>query len=257
MTYKSAKIATAVLAAVVAFPFAYLLVLSLATSWRFPEIFPRHLSFTNWQGLFAGQKNLLRSFALSIGVSTAVAFSVTAAGFITSKHIAYHRHRGHLLLLAYFPFILSPVIYAAFIYFYFVTFGLTGNAGGVILGQILIAYPFSVILFSGYWNAPLKALEDLVATLGGNALQTYLKVLVPMAKGMLLVCFFQTFLISWFEYGLTSLIGVGKIQTLTLKAFQYLNEANVYYAAVSGCLLLAPPTFLLWINKRFIFTKLL
>jgi putative spermidine/putrescine transport system permease protein len=256
MTSKVKQILAAILAISFLFPLAYLFVLSLASQWQFPEILPRHLSFANWLGMFSTQKELLRSFILSLTVAVTVAFSVTALGFVTCRFIAYHRHRRYLLLLAYFPFILSPVIYAAFIYFYFVKFGLTGNLGGVILGQLIVAYPFSVILFGGYWNERLKALEDLVATLGGNARQTFLRVLVPISKGMLLVCFFQTFLISWFEYGLTSLIGVGKIQTLTIKVYQYLSEANIYYAALSSCFLMLPPALLLWVNKKFVFTKL-
>ena len=98
-------------------------------------------------------------------------------------------------------------------------------------------------------------MEQLVATLGGNTWQTYTRVLLPMAKGALLVCFFQTFLISWFEYGLTRLIGVGKVQTLTLKVFQYVNEANIFYAALASILLAMPPILLLWINKKFVFVK--
>ncbi|MEO1805346.1 MAG: ABC transporter permease, partial [Bacteroidota bacterium] len=59
--------------------------------------------------------------------------------------------------------------------------------------------------------------------------------------------------ISWFEYGLTTLIGVGKIQTLTLKVYQYVNEANIYFAALASCLLFLPPLILIWVNKRFVF----
>lgn len=101
----------------------------------------------------------------------------------------------------------------------------------------------------------MRSMEQLVATLGGNTWQTYIKVLLPVAKGALLVCFFQTFLISWFEYGLTTIIGVGKVQTLTVKVFQYISEANIFYAALASCLLVAPPIVLLWINKRFVFVK--
>ncbi len=98
-------------------------------------------------------------------------------------------------------------------------------------------------------------MEQLVQTLGGNRWQSYRRVLLPMAQGLLLVCFFQTFLISWFEYGLTTLIGVGKVQTLTLKVFQYINEANFYNAALSSSLLVLPPIILLYFNKKYLFKK--
>jgi putative spermidine/putrescine transport system permease protein len=157
--------------------------------------------------------------------------------------------------LSYFPFVLSPVIYAAVLYNYFIRLGLSGNILGVILGQLLIAYPYAVILFNGFWNNRMQDIEKLVQTLGGNRWQTYKRVLLPMAQGFLLVCFFQTFLISWFEYGLTTIIGVGKVQTLTLKVFQYINAANFYNAALCSSLLVIPPIILLYINKRYLFQR--
>ena len=98
--------------------------------------------------------------------------------------------------------------------------------------------------------------EQLISTLGGNTWQAYTRVLFPMAKGAIMTCFFQIFLISWFEYGLTALVGVGKVQTLTLKVFQYVNEANIFFAALASCLLVFPPLLLLWLNKRFVFSRM-
>lgn len=237
------------------FPVAYLLVLSLADSWIFPQLLPEALTVKRWGALFGGTNNLLGSLLLSLIIAFTVATISTICGFFTSKHLAYHRNRSLWMRLSYFPFVLSPVIYAAVLYYYFIRFGLSGNILGVILGQLLIAYPYSVILFSGFWSKRMQLIEKLVQTLGGNRWQTYRRVLLPMAQGLLLVCFFQTFLISWFEYGLTTIIGVGKVQTLTLKVFQYINEANFYNAGLSSSLLVLPPIILLYFNKRYLFQK--
>ena len=101
----------------------------------------------------------------------------------------------------------------------------------------------------------MQELEALSYTLGGSRWQTFRKVLLPLSKNAMLLCFFQVFLISWFEYGLTNLIGVGKIKTLTVSVFNFINEANIFYAALACCLLVFPPMILLYINKRFIFLK--
>jgi putative spermidine/putrescine transport system permease protein len=53
------------------------------------------------------------------------------------------------------------------------------------------------------------------------------------------------------------LIGVGKVQTLTVRVFEYVNEANSYLAALSGVLLFVPPLLLLYVNKRFVFNQTL
>jgi putative spermidine/putrescine transport system permease protein len=237
------------------FPVAYLLMLSLAEIWIFPQVLPTAFTFDRWISLWSGNNELFNSLILSLVTALSVATLSTFAGFYTSKHLAYHPKRSLWMRLSYFPFVLAPVIYAAVLYFYFIRFGLSGNILGVILAQLLIAYPYSVILFSGFWSKRIRHIEKLVQTLGGDHWQTYKRVLLPMAQGLLLVCFFQTFLISWFEYGLTTIIGVGKVQTLTLKVFQYINEANFYNAAMSSSLLVFPPIILLYFNKRYLFKK--
>jgi len=45
----------------------------------------------------------------------------------------------------------------------------------------------------------------------------------------------------------------GQVKTLTLKVYDYVGEANVFYAALASCLLIFPPALLLWANKRFLF----
>jgi len=243
------------LALTLLFPVAYLLILSIAAQWIFPSVFPDGLTFERWTRLLSGGDDLLGSLLLSLGIALSVATISTLAGFYTSKQLAYHPKRSLWMWLSYFPFVLSPVIYAAVLYFYFIRMDLAGNFTGVILAQLLIAYPYSVILFSGFWSDRMHQIEQLVQTLGGGRWQTYRRVLLPMAQGLLLVCFFQTFLISWFEYGLTTIIGVGKVQTLTLKVFQYINEANFYNAALASSLLVLPPIILLYFNKKYLFQK--
>jgi len=244
-----------VVAVTFCFPVVYLLLLSVASHWIFPHVVPQSLTLNRWYSLLTGTNSLFGSLILSVIIALSVATVSTFLGFYTSKHIAYHRSRTLWLRLSYFPFVLSPVIYSAVLYYYFIRLGLSGNIVGVILGQLLIAYPYAVILFSGFWNERLRNIEQLVQTLGGNRWQTYKRVLLPMAQGLLLVCFFQTFLISWFEYGLTIIIGVGKVQTLTLKVFQYINAANFYNAALSSSLLVIPPIILLYFNKKFLFKR--
>lgn len=251
----SKQILKIIVSIIILLPFAVLLVLSLGRNWAYPAILPSVWTLENWRVLLLAQSDLGQSLLLSLTISLCIAVVATALSFFTSKFIAFSAKRHRWLLVAYFPYVFAPVILAACIQFYFLRLGLSGNVWGVMLGQLLIAYPFGVILFVGFWNERLRAMEQLVATLGGNTWQTYTKVLLPIAKGALLVCFFQTFLISWFEYGLTTLIGVGKIQTLTLKVFQYVNEANIFYAALASVLLALPPVVLLWLNKRFIFTS--
>ncbi len=244
------------LVGLVFFPFAYMILLSLSSEWRFPALLPSYLGLMHWKTLLGSEKGLLNSLFSSSVISVSVALVATSTGFILSRVVYYHPRKRWLNLLAYFPYILAPVVFAACLSFFFLKMGLFGNIQGVIVAQFLIAFPYALLFFSSFWNERLRSLEDLVATLGGSRYHAFRKVILPMAKGMLLVCFFQTFLISWFEYGLTSVIGIGKVQTLTIKVFMFIKEANYYYGAISCCLLIFPPIVLLYFNKKYIFKKM-
>ncbi len=240
----------------VLFPFAYLGLLSLAGDWRFPDVWPAYIGLRNWYAVLSAETSLWQSFLLSVLISVSVATAATFSGFFISRLVYYHPKQHLLTLLSYFPYILAPVVFAACLSFFFLKLGLFGKSGGVVVAQFMVAFPYALIFFGSFWGSKTQQLEKLVATLGGNLWHTFQRVLLPMARGMLLVCFFQTFLISWFEYGLTSIIGVGKVQTLTIKVFLFIKEANFYYGALSCVLLILPPVALLYINKRYVFNKL-
>lgn len=245
-------LAAVALAVVCLFPFAYLLVLSVGEQWTFPALWPPTWRPERWVRVLTGTGALGPSLLLSLGISLTVAIVATTAGFVTGKFIAYHPRRRTLLFLAYVPFTMSPIILGTCLMYLFLRAHLVGSAVGVIAAQTMFAYGFSIIFFTSFWTKRVRALENVVRTLGGTAREAYGRVLVPLATEMVLICFFQTFLISWFEYGLTLLVGAGKVQTLPLQVYAYINEANIYFAAVAGCLLVVPPVALLWANKRLV-----
>lgn len=257
MNFNWKPLVISLLVLLILFPFVYLVLLSLASEWRFPEVLPHYFGLRNWQQVFTSETELFSSFILSVTISLSVATVATFSGFFISRTVAYHPRKEFLSLLTYFPYILAPVVFGACLSFFFLRIGLFGKSTGVILAQFIITFPYALIFFSSFWGEKTKNYENLVATLGGNQWQTFVRVLFPLAKGLLLICFFQTFLISWFEYGLTSVIGVGKVQTLTIKVFLFIKEANFYQGALSCCLLIFPPVVLLYVNKRYVFNKLL
>jgi putative spermidine/putrescine transport system permease protein len=243
----------AMLVGLILFPFAFLLMLSVGRQWPYPALFPQQWSLANWAMVWGGSEGLSNSVAISVLLSTSVAALSTGTSFWVSRHIAYHPKREAWLSMAYLPYVFAPVILAACLQFFFILAGLYGTFGGVLVAQLFITFPYGVIFFSSFWNERLRNMEQLVKTLGGNSRQAYAKVLIPVARGALATCFFQLFLISWFEYGLTNLIGVGKVPTLTIRVFQYVNEANLFLAALASCLLVFPPLLLLWVNRRVVF----
>lgn len=240
---------------IVVVPFGLIAFLSVSERWIFPHIFPLEFSIAPWKSLLNGSGQLLKSLMLSIIISLTVAVVVTTLSFFASRQIAYSKWGQKMIWFIYFPYVFAPVLLGAILQYYFIRCSLSGNVSGVLLGQFLITFPYGLIFFLSFWNQQTRALEGLVSTLGGNALHRYIRVLIPLAKPAIALVFFQSFLISWFEYGLTMLIGVGQVQTLTIQVFQYVNSANINYAAAASLLLILPPILLLWYQRKIVMTR--
>jgi len=237
------------------FPFLYLIILSVTSRFPFPEIIPAHLDVSHWTSAFKGEGDLAQSLLVSMIISLAVAAVSTTFGFITSRTFAESKYEHQLTKLAYLPFLFPPVIYASMLSHFFIAGHVSGTIIGVIIGQILIAYPFAILLLRGFWGRTVQQSEESAKTLGASPVQVFIRVVLPMARGILFITFFQTFLISWFEYGLTTLLGLGHIQTLTLRVFGYIQEGNPSLAALSSLFLFIPPVLLLLIYKPSLFRR--
>ena len=92
--------------------------------------------------------------------------------------------------------------------------------------------------------------------LGANLFHTFTKIIGPIARPVLTLCFFHTFLISWFDYGTALIIGAGHVKTLTVLVYQYVQEANIFLAARASVIIGIPAFFLLLINKHYILGKI-
>lgn len=233
-------------------PLIFLLLRSMAFTWTYPALLPADWSGEFWMSIIRAKSPLGKGFFISTSLAVLTSIAATALALPVSQAIAQHRYRRILLLLAYFPFVLAPVIFATTLKIYFVRFGLSSTISGVLLGHFLIAFPFAVLILEAGWNERLASLMNQARTLGANERETYVRVVLPALKGLLGLCLFQTFLISWYEYGLTSLLGQGQIQTLPVQVYQFIQEASPAFAALACCLLMLPPLLLLAFNKKWL-----
>lgn len=236
-------------------PFGVLVYLSVSTQWYYPSLVSHGFTLSNWESFLGGRTGILKSTGLSVFISLTVSVISTLSGFFISRSLVYDTSSRWWLVSAYFPYVIAPVVLAVMLNYYFLQLGLSGTIFGVIAAQLLITLPYSIILFYGFWNMNIRSFENLVDSLGGSFSDKVQHAILPSAKGLLTICFFQCFLISWFEYGLTQFIGTGKVETLTIMVYRYVTEANPYLAALAGIILILPPVILLFMNRKIIIRK--
>ena len=219
--------------------YASLLLLSLGSGWSFPRILPDRIDFEPWRHFWADHDGLSQAAVQSLVRSVIVCLLSTTAGLIAARSIRQMRS-GWGLLIAYLPFVLSPVIVGVCLFDFVIRIGLASTFTGVVIVQSLFATAFATVFFSEMWNPQIDKFEQLVKTLGGGSIAIWKHAILPRVQGLVVVCLIETALFSWLDYGIISMIGGGREKSLTMMLFAYIREASVNQAAQSSLMLLAP-----------------
>lgn len=243
----------AAIAIALAMPMLTLIYLSLVRQWEFPALLGSQFSTDNWQAAYAGTAGIWDSILISVAISASVSLIATATGWILARVVCYHPRGARLMAFAYFPYLLAPVILGVMLQFFFIKLGIAGTVFGVITAQLLFIIPYAILFFAGFWTPHTRALEGQAITLGANPAQVFRKLLLPIARPWLAMAAFQCFMISWFEYGLTQYVGIGKVPTLTVRTMMYVKEANPHIAAVAACTMVLPLLLLIILNRSWLY----
>lgn len=223
----------------------FLAVGSLATEWRFPALLPEHYTFEHWEAWFQ-KKAWIYYLVLSLLLSAAVSITAVCLGLMTASGLSRDKRSTLWLRLSYLPYGLSPVLYAYSMQYFYHISGLAGTWLGVYLAQLILVYPFAFVLIFTYFDSSMHHLEDQAGSLGASRAVVFQSITLPILRRPVQSIFIQLFLVSWFDYGITSVIGSGQLKTLTLMVYQYIGESNLIYSSLASCILMAPP-MILWL----------
>ena len=218
-------------------PWFVLLWLSVGSGWEWPRLWPQRVDGVAWQRAFSGSH--LRALLQGAGLSLAVSLSSTAGGLLISRSFSY-REGGRLRRLFFVPLLVSPVVAAGCLFDLLARLELAGTWVGVFLVQCVFGTAFAAVFLGGARVSGAERREQLVRALGGTSWAVWRHVVLPDVWRLLPLCLFQSALISWLDYGLTTVIGGGRVQTLMMRLFSQIREGSVAQAAASALLLSLP-----------------
>lgn len=220
-------------------PYLVLVIMSLGSGWTFPRLLPDRLDGRPWRSLLLRGDGLGPALLTSLALSVVVAGLSTAAGLFIGRAVRRSRAEAWRYLM-YLPFVASPVVVGVALYDLLVRLHGAGSAWGVVFVQTIFATSFAAIYFCESWTSKGDRTEHLVRTLGGSEWAVWRHAVWPAARGLASTCLLQTALYSWVDYGIVSVVGGGQVETLTMRLFAYLREANVNQAAMASLLLITP-----------------
>ncbi|GIV79093.1 MAG: ABC transporter permease [Litorilinea sp.] len=248
---------------------AYLVVLSALLFFILPMLWIIYTSFRTQESIFTGRvltpwstytlenyRTILSvtDFPLYFWNSFKIAATVTLLSLACSITGAYGLSRFEIpgrqpLLLGIFSTQMFPqVLLVIPIYLIIVSLFLLDTVIGVVLGQMILVLPFQMWMLAGYFDNVPREIDDAASIDGCNILQRLIYVILPVAAPGIMVAAFFSFVVSWGDYLIVSIVTQSqRTATLTLIIQRLSSALLIRWGQVAAATVLTiVPTVLLF-----------
>jgi ABC-type maltose transport system permease subunit len=143
------------------------------------------------------------SLMLSTGVALAAMLFGVSAAYVLSR---FEFQGRRVLMMAFIGVLMLPsiaTIAPLFVLLNRISFNLRNSLLGVGLAMTSTALPFAIWNLKGYLDTIPKDLSDAALIDGANFNQTFIHIILPLARPALVVTFFLSFLTGWTEFALS------------------------------------------------------
>lgn len=143
------------------------------------------------------------SLMLSTGVALAAMLFGVSAAYVLSR---FEFQGRRILMMAFIGVLMLPsiaTIAPLFVLLNRISFNLRNSLLGVGLAMTSTALPFAIWNLKGYLDTIPKDLSDAALIDGANFNQTFIYIILPLARPALVVTFFLSFLTGWTEFALS------------------------------------------------------
>jgi ABC-type glycerol-3-phosphate transport system permease component len=186
--------------------------------------------------------------------SLQIGLTVTAFSLFVSIIGAYGLSRfdvkgKNALIIGIFSTQMFPqVLLMIPIYLVIVALGMLNRVIGVVLGQMILILPFQIWMLKGYFDGLPREIDDAAQIDGTNIAQRLLLVILPVASPGVAVAAFYSFVVSWGDYLIVSIVSQGNATATVTLAIQRLTASLlVRWGQVAAITVLAiVPTILLF-----------
>lgn len=205
----------------------YLIVIVSLVFFIFPMLWIIYSSFRTQPSIFTGEiisplkeytlENYETIFSVTDFVtyfinSFKIAITVTLFSLIFSILAAYglsrFRIRGkNVIILGIFSTQMFPIVLLIIpLYLVITYFRLLDTVMGVVIGHLILVLPFSVWMLKGYFDSIPSDIDESAKVDGCNILRTLFYIIIPIAAPGVMVVAFFSFVVSWGDYIIVSII---------------------------------------------------
>ncbi len=187
---------------------------------------PDEFTLDNYRTIFS-VTDFPRYFLNSFQIATLVTLTSLACSIAGAYGLSRFDIRGkNLLITGIFSTQMFPQV-LLIIPLYLVIFHLLllDRVIGVVLGHIILVLPFQIWMLKGYFDSIPKDIDDSARIDGCTILQRLLQVVLPVAAPGIMVAAFFSFVVSWGDYLIVSIISQSERTATVTLVIQRLSSA--------------------------------
>jgi arabinogalactan oligomer/maltooligosaccharide transport system permease protein len=214
------------------------------------EIIPDGATFNSYIAIFRDHpfaKWMLNSLLVTLTVTLVSVALASTAGYAFSRYKFWGRDSGMIILIATQMFPVTMLLLPLFIML--IQLGIYDSYLGLIVAYSATALPFCIWQMKGFYDTIPRSLEEAARIDGCTEVQTFWKVIFPLAQPALVITALFSFMSAWSEYLVAAvLIQDPALFTLPmgLKAFQ--SDLEVAWGLYSaGAIVVSIPVVILFV----------
>lgn len=235
------KIALPLLIFILVIPIVYIILLSVFSFYKYPQLFPTKFTLSYWTGILSDNSLLYRSIYSSIMIGFLTAVFSTIVGIMTARAIVHHfkTDNKYVNLLISVPLFIPGISLFLGIHQVLLKTPFANHISGIVLAHMVICIPYTTNIAIAYFRGIPIEIEYVSKTLGSSRINTFTKVLLPILRPGIALSMAICFLISNTEYFSTFLIGGGNVISLSMLMYPFVANSDYGYSSVTGIIFIA------------------
>lgn len=215
-------------------PIVLLCIWSFTRTWPWPNLLPSTMGLRGWQYFFDPSTKSIKILGNSILLSSIVTLITLCLSAPAAKALAIYRFKGKEAIEVFIlsPIIVPPLAVAMGIHLQFIKMGLADTYLGVVLVHLIPCLPYGVRILAAVYEALGENMELQAKVLGASRWQVLRYITFPLLAPGLISAGSLVFIVSFSQYFLTFLIGGGKIITLPMILFPFIQSGDRMLASV-------------------------
>lgn len=204
-------------------------------------IFPPRGFSLRWYGAVLSDSQWRASIQVSILVALAAMSIATIAGTLAGVGLRRWQSplRDTIVALLMSPLLLPGLITGLAILFFFSLIGALGSTWTLILGHVVITYPYVLRLVYAALARDTQTYEEAARTLGASPLTTFFTITLPLIRTGIISGMIFAFIISFDNITISIFLSNPRMITLPIRILEHIQwSGNPSVAAMSTLMVL-------------------